>query len=165
MTTYEHAKHLYSLGMSLIPVNPDTKIPAVRWKLYQTERCTPADLRQWFQWSGFAIGIVTGELSGIVAIDCDDLDAIDTLLDYTCSGDVIEESLCRQHTKRGMHFIYRHPGTDTRNTVRLLGAKIDRRADGGYIRAYADSQRWTVGDLATAPVYQDVPRESMVVCE
>lgn len=162
MTTYQFARHLYNLGFSIIPLRFDTKIPVVKWKRYQIERCTPQDLVRWFgdfNMEGHHIGIITGAVSGIVAVDCDDADAVDALLDYTCTDGAIDESLVCQRTRRGMHFIYRHPGVDTRNTVRCLGAKVDVRGDGGYIRAYADAFNWTPTELSLAPVYRPLPHE------
>lgn len=156
MTTYQHARHLHNLGFSLIPIRPDTKIPAVKWKRYQTERCTEADLRRWFDHAGFAIGIVTGAVSGIVAVDCDDAESIAAMGEQRG----LALSLVRQRTRRGLHLIYRHPGTDTRNTVRCLAARVDVRGDGGYIRAYDGSSHWTATELALAPIYQPLPHET-----
>ena len=49
---YELAEHLYSLGFSVLPLS-DKKTPVVKWKPLQTQRCTPADLVEWFQDRGF----------------------------------------------------------------------------------------------------------------
>ena len=161
MTTYQHAIHLHGLGFSLIPISSSSKRPVVKWKRYQTERCTVADLREWFGRMSCRIGIVTGELSSIVAVDCDDLDAAHTFVDAMLDG-TYPAVTTMQQTKRGFHFIFRHPGQDTRNGRGFLGANIDVRGDGGYILAYEHSSDWTWEDLESTPVYQPLTRESVL---
>jgi len=158
LENYQHAVRLYGLGFSLIPVNAETKVPVVPWKKYQTERCTRMDIVNWFLVQWHAIGIVTGALSGIVVVDCDDEDAVDTLLDRSVTVGDIEESLVRQKTKRGTHFFYRHPGVETPNTVRRLGAKVDVRGDGGYVRAYPGSLNFSADRLSRMPVFRTLAK-------
>ena len=141
------AYHLYSLGLSIVPLSKK-KRAVVKWKKFQTERCTIQNLVEWFFDSNFIPGIVTGEISGIVVIDCDSVDAIDDLLDSNA-----EESRVTQTTRRGRHFIYRHPGIDTRNRQGLGRLDIDVRGDGGLVVAYEDSMAWEPYDIAEAPIY------------
>ena len=44
-------------GMSVIPVEPNTKIPAVRWARFQVERATEQQIRRWWDFADFNIGI------------------------------------------------------------------------------------------------------------
>ena len=128
---------LLSEGFSVIPLLEGGKKPARKWKKYQTEYATILDLKEWFIDNNYEPAIVTGELSNITVIDCDSEDAIDN-----CTERGIE-SMMRQRTKRGIHFVFRHNGE--RNTVRLKGMKgVDRRGEGGYVKAYPDSGSWTV---------------------
>lgn len=132
LATYRQALRLHGEGYSLIPVSRRSKRPVVKWKCYQSARPTPGDLYEWFALAGHRIGIVTGRLSGIVVVDCDDLEAVDQLLDWAGEHDW-PESLVKEHTTRGVHLFYRHPGFECRNRVRCLGARIDVRGDGGYV--------------------------------
>ena len=123
-------------GFSVIPLLSGGKKPARKWKRYQTECATVEDLVVWFIDSDYVPAIVTGELSGITVIDCDNADAIDACIEMGM------ESMMRQTTKRGIHFCFRHNGE--RNTVRVGKVNgIDRRGEGGYVKAYPDSGCWT----------------------
>ena len=111
-------------------------MPVSTWKLFQTARPTDDNLRSWFgNGRRRNIGIPTGALSGIIAIDCDSPAAI------TWADDHLPPTEMRTRTARGEHRIYRRDpnGADVRNTVHLRtddpDVTIDVRGDGGYIVA------------------------------
>jgi len=138
--TFRLAYSLLCEGMSIVPLLSGGKKPARKWKQYQTEYATVADLVCWFVTNDYEPAIVTGAISNITVIDCDNIDAIDACIE---SG--IESGL-QQRTKRGVHFVFRHNGE--RNTVRVNGiAGVDRRGEGGYVKAYPDSGNWTVESI------------------
>ena len=59
-------------GLSIIPIHADTKRPAVKWRDYQTRPPTEQEVTDWFtMWPEANIAVVTGEVSGIVVVDCD----------------------------------------------------------------------------------------------
>jgi len=59
-------------GLVVIPLRDDEKRPAVRWKPYQSVRPTLDELRGWHeQLAPRRWAIVTGEVSGVVALDFD----------------------------------------------------------------------------------------------
>lgn len=131
---------LLSEGLSVIPLLAGGKMPARRWKSYQYEHATIAELVQWFVENDYEPAIVTGEISNITVIDCDNADAVD---DCIASG---IESPMKQRTKRGVHFVFRFGGE--RNTVRVNGIDgVDRRGEGGYVKAYPDSGAWTAESI------------------
>ncbi len=145
MTTLDLARHLASEGFCVLPLLPGGKRPAIRWKRLQTERPTDAELVEWFDHHDYEPGIVTGELSGITVIDCDSPEAV-----ATCEATGITSSMT-QRTRRGLHLVYRWNGE--RNTVRLNGMPgVDRRGEGGYVRAYADSAAWTRAAVEAAGI-------------
>ena len=147
MNAYKLAWHLYRLGLSVIPL-AQSKRPAVKWKKYQYHRCSHTNLDHWFGLQDFRPGIVCGQLSGLVVVDCDDLET---------AAMVAESRDCsplRQRTRRGVHHVYRHPNNFApRNSQRLYGLPLDVRGNGGYVVAYPDALRWTVGKIASAPEY------------
>jgi len=123
-------------GFSVIPLLEGGKIPARKWKKYQTQYATVLELVEWFIDNNYEPAIVTGEISNITVIDCDNADAIDSCIE---SG---IESTMRQATQRGVHFVFRY--NSERNTVRVNGIQgVDRRGEGGYVKAYPDSGYWT----------------------
>jgi hypothetical protein len=133
---FKIASHLLENGFSVIPLCRDGKIPTRKWKPYQTELATWADLVAWFTENDYTPAIVTGRLSGITAIDCDSAEAIQEALKLGI------ESPVTQATKRGCHFLF--PWQGERNTVKVQDIPgIDRRGEGGYIKAYEACLSWT----------------------
>ena len=147
-THHRLAVHLYNLGFSLLPLAAN-KVPVVKWNRLQAERCSRADVDLWFRDNDWRPGIITGGLSGIVVVDCDDAGAVGMIENAGCGSDV------RQATKRGRHFVFRHPGVLTRNRRRLGGQNIDVRGDGGYVVAYDDAAKWTKVVLGRLPKYEE----------
>tara|TARA_B100000809_G_scaffold38596_1_gene33744 strand:- start:883 stop:1359 length:477 start_codon:yes stop_codon:yes gene_type:complete len=142
----ELARHLFGLGFSVLPLG-ENKVPVRKWKRLQTERCTTDDLIEWFGRWKYRPGVVTGELSGIVVVDCDDAIATKTVERAEFSSDT------QQRTRRGRHFIYRHPGYRTKNRRNVCGRAIDVRGDGGYIVAYPAAINWTKKQITNCPCY------------
>lgn len=64
------AKWYLEIGWSLIPIVPETKIPAVKWTPYQEQRATLEEITSWVN-RGWHLAVVTGEISGVVVIDDD----------------------------------------------------------------------------------------------
>lgn len=96
----------------------------------------PAVIDEWSGHGRFNIGIVTGAISGIVALD----------VDPRHDGDQTVAALEREHgplppTWRfltgggGEHILFRHPGAAVPNSAGQVGPGIDVRGDGGYIVA------------------------------
>ena len=76
-TNMEAALELLDLGWSIIPCKPDTKRPRIKWKQYQDTLPTYEEVEQW--WSDFPddpIALITGTLSGVVVVDCDNEEAL-----------------------------------------------------------------------------------------
>lgn len=138
---------VHERGFSVIPLDhpADTtqtdparigKVAVEAWKPFQTARPTDGTLRSWFDTGRRRnIGIPTGALSGIIALDCDSRAAIEWADTHLPSTEM------RTRTARGEHRIYRRDpnGARVRNKVRLRtgdpAVKIDVRGDGGYIVA------------------------------
>lgn len=135
MADLEQALDLWQRGLSIFPVPApdavhDGKKPVMPWKQYQTERPTEAEVREWFS-APQNVAIVTGALSGLVAIDADNPAAvrwIATHLPYTP---------WQTATAKGFHLFYAHPGIPVSNRARLDTHNgklaIDVRGDGGYV--------------------------------
>lgn len=132
----ERVGDLWGRGFSVIPIVERGKKPAIPWADYQRRLATMDELNDWFG-NGRAhnIGIVTGAVSGIVAIDCDSPQAI------AWADAHLPATPMRTRTGRGgEHRIYRHPGgAPIRNKVKIQTDQsrlaLDVRADGGFIVA------------------------------
>jgi hypothetical protein len=137
-------------GWSLIEVERRGKIPAGKWAHAQTERASSADVALWLD-AGSNLGVVTGELSGLVVVDCDNADAVArvTLEGYRPTPTVI--------TGRGCHLYFRWPGQHVGNAVGILEG-VDVRGEGGFcvvppsVHPSGEVYRWATGlSLADLP--------------
>jgi len=124
------AAHEYrDYGFSCIPLLG--KKPAIAWKQFQERHPTHGELLAWFgvvQKSRRNIGIVTGSISGIVAVDVDSHAMAQWVWNHLPRTDV----MTRSGNGKG-HLYYRIPnGVTIRNRVRIKGKAIDIRGEGGY---------------------------------
>ncbi len=154
----EAALKYAGMGLSVIPCNPSMKEERgkkalVKWEKYQKERAGEGQIREWWgKWPKAMIGAVTGEISGIFAVDADTEEAKEQL------NTVLPESLLTPTTKspHGVHNLLKyHPGI--RNYNKGNGEiKFHVRGEGGYI-IVPPSQRenglayaWLVDPFSTA---------------
>ena len=123
-------------GWSVIPITPRGKRPLVRWQAFQERLPKRAEIAKWFErWPDANLGIVTGAISRLVALD----------VDPRHGG---TESLARlerdngplPHTVRvvtgggGRHVYFRAFERCPRNRV-ALAPGIDLRGEGGLVVA------------------------------
>lgn len=115
----------------------DLKRPLVSWEMLQTVRPTPTQVKDWFkEWPLANLGIITGQESGIIALDLDGPDAPSLL--KSAGVDFPPNGTPTSRTGKGHHIFLKHPGKKVPNGVRLLsqGASgVDVRGDGGYVVA------------------------------
>jgi hypothetical protein len=105
------------------------KHPATAHGLKDASR-DPETILDW--WDGRMdcnVGIVTGQPSGVIALDVDGTDGEASLATFGPVPDT-----WRSATGRGKHVWFRHPGGDVPNFVKRLPG-LDLRADGGYVVA------------------------------
>ena len=126
---------LWGRGLSVIPILERGKKPAIAWADYQQRVPSMDEIADWFgNGRPFNIAIVTGAVSGVVAVDCDSPEAI------AWADSHLPATEMRTRTGRGgEHRFYRHPGTPVRNKVKIQTDRdrlaLDIRADGGYVIA------------------------------
>jgi hypothetical protein len=151
------ALEYFERGWSLIPLLGKT--PALlSWKEFQHRSSTAKEIEEWFGGTAprhINIGIVTGEVSGLVVIDCDSIEAsAHWLTSFPSTPLVVETGGC------GKHLYYRMPDSVVGNRIGIDGRKIDVRGEGGYV--VAPPSRHPNGNLyswAGPPTYclDDVP--------
>ena len=127
MTILEAAIEYAKKGMSVIPVD-QKKVPLIKWEPYQKKRASEEEIRIWFKkFPSANVGIVTGEISNLLVVDCDTPTAIQQI------QDVIPDSLvvpCERTPRGGMHFFFSHAEGFV-NRARVADG-IDIRTSGGY---------------------------------
>ena len=101
------------MGRSVLPMKPGSKIPYTKWKPYQTQRATPAKIRQfWKIWPNAQIGIVTGKISNLVAIDFDSPEALERFEALVCGfpGTIVQRT---GRENGGCHYLFQYPSDGT----------------------------------------------------
>ncbi len=127
------------LGWVSIPLR--FKRPLIAWKCFQKRRPTQLEVRSWWQrWPDANVGLVMGAVSGMFALDLDrDPDAL-----LNSHGVALPVTPTSETGGGGLHILFRHPGEQIPNGVKLLVApasnggkapQADVRGDGGYIVA------------------------------
>ncbi|CAB4159071.1 Prim_Pol domain containing protein [uncultured Caudovirales phage] len=140
------AESYLELGWALLPLHASTKQPCMKWADWQETPPTEEDVASWFDdgvpdGSGgmtkfFGLGIITGKVSNLVVLDCDNAES----LAYALSEAGLWSPL-GVTTTRGQHIYFRHPGTEVRNKAGGIGLDwpdvqgLDLRGDGGYVVA------------------------------
>lgn len=142
---YDASVQAVERGWCIIPLSLQSKKPLVGWKKYQTEPTTLDEVEEWFDKgvttsSGnvvplFNIALVTGAISGVIVLDCDNEEAVQYAEKHNLTSPFVV------HTARGKHFYFSHPqhgqrfanqaGGVTRNWPDVSG--LDLRGDGGYV--------------------------------
>lgn len=161
----EAALDYWERGWSIIPIKPETKRPAIKWMDYQDRQPTQEEIYAWWeQWPDHLIAIVTGEVSGLVVVDCDNEDALHAAYDAGMRSPI------RAKTKRGLHLYFTHPKDGIRRGPRAgVNSRgddwpkingLDFRGDGSYALlppspGYSwDYPKHTL-DFDDAPLWQD----------
>jgi len=145
---WDHAMHYLQMGWSIIPIRFSDKMPAIEWKRLQDTQPTEEEVTGWFEdgvpngsgglTKAFGLAVITGKLSGLVVVDCDNQDA----LTYAVTEANLF-SMLTVATTRGQHLYFKHPGGSERvqNKAGGIGRDwpdvqgLDLRGDGGYVVA------------------------------
>jgi hypothetical protein len=128
-STQEAANHYVGLGFSVIPLENKGKRPVVAWSDYQNRVATPEEIHQWFSGTDYNLGIVTGRVSGLSVIDCDNESAV-TLARAKGLPDCPTVK-----TGRGFHFYFKDEEGVGNFQKRDDLPGIDLRGQGGYVVA------------------------------
>ena len=133
----KHALEYLERGWSVIPIKPQGKRPAIKWLEYQNRLPTEDEVTNWWtQWEDYDIALVTGEISGVVVVDCDNDNA------YNASQEANMKTPIKVKTKRGIHLYFEHPkdgirrgpraGVNSRGSDWPMINGLDFRGDGSY---------------------------------
>lgn len=125
------ALELTAKNWSIIPVETGTKKPAINWKEYQERIAKPEEVKEWFDQKDHSLGLVTGDLSNVVVVDCD---TKETARDFykILRGLGVENTL-RVITGRGVHFYFQYREGIRNDAGKVFGTGIDIRGQGGYV--------------------------------
>ena len=125
------ALHYRDKGFSVIPIRPDKK-PFIQWADFQKRRATSEEIRAWWsQWPRANLAIVTGEISGIFVVDCDNEVAYENIQELLPDNFVS----CIVKSPRGYHIYLFYSANQTIGNATGIMPNVDIRGEGGYIIA------------------------------
>lgn len=117
-----------NVGFAVFPVEPGGKTPLVKWRDVSTVE--PDEIREWWaQWPDANVGIDVGK-SKLAVIDVDDLDGLKQL---EAEVGQLPLTLMARTGSGGLHYVYRAPNVELRNSASKLAPGIDVRGEGGYV--------------------------------
>ena len=172
-TKLETALEYIERGWSVIPI-ASAKRPAIKWKEYQTRIASEDEVTAWWtQWPDADIALVTGTISGLVVVDCDNDEALKAAIEANMHSPI------RVRTKRGVHLYFEHPrdgkhrgpksGVNSRNNDWINISGLDFRGDGSYaLLPPSKNYEWEYAaglDVDDAPLWQDWKPELSVKME
>lgn len=132
MATFADTKKLYDLGWNIVTAPLGVKRPDRSWRDVQKTRRTLDDLKNEFSSGERNIFLITGELSGVAVLDCDDTEAEEYWRERL--GAAMLDSTTGVRTDRGRHYYFKIEGPHkSRSSGGGESGKWDLRADGGGV--------------------------------
>ena len=129
----EAAMEYSRCDLSVLPwryAEGDKKKPSVKWKAMQNTAWTQRQCADWWRRNpGDNVGIITGAISGVIVVDCDNDAAV------AWADTHLPDTDWRVTTGRGVQLGYRTPrdGAYVGCRTKIGGMELDLRGDGGYV--------------------------------
>jgi len=125
MTFQEAAKRYASLGLKVFPLRKGSRTPMLkRWPEKATDDLST--IYAWLdKWPGSGLAVATGERSGVVVLDVDNLQSLE--------GKPLPETWTVETRPGRYHLYFKWPGFEIGNSVSKVGFKLDIRGDRGFV--------------------------------
>ena len=95
----------HSLGWSIIPIAAGKKIPALKWKPFQTRRADEQQIRDWYdKRNDLGLAVVLGKVSG--GLTCRDFDDEAAYHAWAAQNSDLAKTLPTARTGRGFHVYF-----------------------------------------------------------
>jgi archaellum biogenesis ATPase FlaH len=145
MNLLKHARNYCQFGWSVIPVQPQGKIPAINcWNEFSDKNPTVLQIEEWWlQNPGYNLGVVCGSASGIIVLDVDGDEGKNSIAKKT-----MPKTPKVQTGSDGLHLYFRYEEGIRNHTGLLPG--VDIRSKGGQavlpgsIHPNGERYRWLV---------------------
>ena len=140
--TIKAAQVLASFDWPVFPVNPDTKAPLITgWQSRAT--CDWFGIIDLFKdYPSAAIGLVTGQKSGLVVIDIDERRNFSGLQNFKNAGYQLSPTVSASTPRGGIHLYFKAPSCEVLCSVSKIAEGTDIKADGGFIIAPPSITKW-----------------------
>lgn len=154
-TAIEYGKY----GWMVFPILPKSKAPACKGGFHDARKDPKGIAELWGNQTNFNIGIATGEISGIWALDVDpDKGGEESLTVLENKYGSLPETLISRTGGGGKHYIFKTPKHEKIScSIGKLAKGIDIRGNGGYIAAppsihpNGQQYQWEENEIAEAP--------------
>lgn len=119
-------------GKLVFPCGMDKK-PLVKGG-FKAASLNVIQIREWWQrWPEAMIGMPTGQVNGVLAIDCDGETGVRNFLSLCEQDGVTPDTTWQITPSGGRHYLFKMPVQDIRCSTSQLAQSVDIRATGGYI--------------------------------
>jgi hypothetical protein len=166
MEILDQALEYLDRGWGVLPISPTEKTPLPKWGHFVDTLTLPTEqevIKWWTEWPDAQLAIITGPLSGLVVVDCDNEEARQSAekLGLTSTPVVVK-------TRKGWHYYFQYPRNErwVKNRVGRAdgdGAEwpavggLDLRGSKGYVLAPpSKNYSWQImqgADWDDLPVY------------
>lgn len=131
-------------GLSIIPIRPGSKAPAIEWKEYQSRLPNESEIRGWFRgFPGCGIGVIAGEVSAnLEIIDIESIAPIEEFFDWVTEAapDLLDRLPLVETPSGGRHIYYRCEVIEHNQKLaqrqiedKKIKTLIETRGEGGYV--------------------------------
>jgi hypothetical protein len=134
MANLEWAMWYRDAGLSLVPIRPGEKRPAVRWQAFREQPATPEEIRRWFEAIPEAgIAAILGKASGIVVVDVDGPDAHQAIVQRVGDIPLAPTAISGSGRPSRYHLYFQAPSFPTAAKTTPWNSSLEFRGDGGLI--------------------------------
>ena len=140
--TISAAQGLASFDWPVFPVNPDTKAPLIKdWQSRAT--CDRAGIIDLFKdHPSAAIGLVTGQKSGLIVLDIDERENFSGLQNFKHAGHELLPTVSASTPRGGIHLYFKAPSVAVPCSVSKIAEGVDIKATGGFVIAPPSITKW-----------------------
>ncbi len=133
--TINAAQGLATFDWPVFPVNPDTKAPLITGWQSRPTCCRSGIVDLFKDYPSAAIGLVTGQRSGLIVIDIDDWENFSGLQNFRNAGHDLSPTVSVSTPKGDIYLYFKAPPVEVPCSVSKIGEGVDVKADRGYVIA------------------------------
>lgn len=121
-------------GVPVLPCEPYGKRPLTKDGFWEATTNVQQIRAWWGRWPSANVGIPTGKASGLVVLDADAGDGLESLVELELSRGQPPKTARARTGGGGEHLYFRYPkDVEVRNSQGYLGPGLDIRGEGGYV--------------------------------